>query len=330
MLLRVGLLRIKVSRGPYSLTTILSTPLPLQLTPLASLALREPLQPQKQSIVKHLFVRKLHLTNLSLFRPIPMASQSSLPQVPVKHADFISYVDSNPEKPIRELLEPFKQYDARIREVFAQEPTNPILADQHLNITPVFNGQEPKIKVRARDLESESEEEKDKYVMPLKEDERRPNGSPAMVQDIKDFQQNFAVFCESSLVDLDWSNVIAAGSSVATCLLPVPPNHNKSKRALRKDGTIYIMGGLVAGSTVKGDLWLTEVGNGSMACFPISTTGDGPGPRVGHASLLVGNAFIIFGGDTKLDDNDDLDDTLYLLNTCKSPSTWTRVATNHS
>lgn len=87
-----------------------------------------------------------------------------------------------------------------------------------------------------------------------------------------------------------------------------------------KDGTIYLMGGLVGGATVKGDLWLTEMGNGSMACYPISTTGDGPGPRVGHASLLVGNAFIVFGGDTKLADNDDLDDTLYLLNTCKLTS----------
>ncbi|KAF2867130.1 cell polarity protein-like protein [Massariosphaeria phaeospora] len=90
-----------------------------------------------------------------------------------------------------------------------------------------------------------------------------------------------------------------------------------------KDGVIYIMGGLVGGSTVKGDLWLTEMGNGSLGCYPISTTGDGPGPRVGHASLLVGNAFIVFGGDTKLDDNDDLDDTLYLLNT--STKHWSRA-----
>lgn len=80
------------------------------------------------------------------------------------------------------------------------------------------------------------------------------------------------------------------------------------------------MGGLVGGATVKGDLWLTEMGNGSLSCYPISTTGDGPGPRVGHASLLVGNAFIVFGGDTKLADNDDLDDTLYLLNTCEQSS----------
>ncbi|KAJ6197018.1 hypothetical protein J3E72DRAFT_420553 [Bipolaris maydis] len=57
-----------------------------------------------------------------------------------------------------------------------------------------------------------------------------------------------------------------------------------------KDGTIYLMGGLVGGATVKGDLWLTEMGNGSMTCYPISTTGDGPGPRVGHASLLVADS----------------------------------------
>ena len=77
------------------------------------------------------------------------------------------------------------------------------------------------------------------------------------------------------------------------------------------------MGGLVNGSTVKGDLWMVETGSPSMACYPVATTSEGPGPRVGHASLLVGNAFIVFGGDTKLDEGDVLDDTLYLLNTCE-------------
>lgn len=40
-----------------------------------------------------------------------------------------------------------------------------------------------------------------------------------------------------------------------------------------------------------------------------------PSPRVGHASLTLGNAFIVFGGDTKIEENDMLDDDLYLLNT---------------
>lgn len=77
------------------------------------------------------------------------------------------------------------------------------------------------------------------------------------------------------------------------------------------------MGGLINGSTVKGDLWMCETGPGEMSCYPVATTSEGPGPRVGHASLLVGNAFIVFGGDTKMDEGDVLDDTLYLLNTCE-------------
>ncbi|KAF2738450.1 hypothetical protein EJ04DRAFT_587071 [Polyplosphaeria fusca] len=108
-----------------------------------------------------------------------------------------------------------------------------------------------------------------------------------------------------------------------TSATPFPRYGPAINSTASKDGVIYIMGGLVGGSTVKGDLWVTEMGNGSLACYPISTTGDGPGPRVGHASLLVGNAFIVFGGDTKLDDNDDLDDTLYLLNT--STKHWSRA-----
>lgn len=82
-----------------------------------------------------------------------------------------------------------------------------------------------------------------------------------------------------------------------------------------KEGDIYLMGGLINSSTVKGDLWMIEAG-GNMTCYPLATTAEGPGPRVGHASLLVGNAFIVYGGDTKIDDSDVLDETLYLLNTC--------------
>ncbi|EEA20674.1 Negative regulator of mitotic exit [Talaromyces marneffei ATCC 18224] len=90
-----------------------------------------------------------------------------------------------------------------------------------------------------------------------------------------------------------------------------------------KEGDIYMMGGLIDGSTVKGDLWMVESSGGNLSCFPIPTVSEGPGPRVGHASLLVGNAFIVFGGDTKVNDNDVLDDTLYLLNT--SSRQWSRA-----
>lgn len=87
-----------------------------------------------------------------------------------------------------------------------------------------------------------------------------------------------------------------------------------------KEGDIYVMGGLINSQNVKGDLWMIEAG-GNMSCYELSTTAEGPSPRVGHASLLVGNAFIVYGGDTKIDENDILDETLYLLNTCMSPPT---------
>ncbi|KAJ5805479.1 uncharacterized protein N7503_003081 [Penicillium pulvis] len=90
-----------------------------------------------------------------------------------------------------------------------------------------------------------------------------------------------------------------------------------------KEGDIYMMGGLVDGSTVKGDLWMIESSGGSLSCFQIATVSEGPGPRVGHASLLVGNACIVFGGDTKINETDALDDTLYLLNT--SSRQWSRA-----
>lgn len=97
---------------------------------------------------------------------------------------------------------------------------------------------------------------------------------------------------------------------------PFPRYGAAVNAASSKEGDIYMMGGLINSSTVKGDLWMIEAG-GNMACYPLATTAEGPGPRVGHASLLVGNAFIVYGGDTKIDDSDVLDETLYLLNTCK-------------
>ncbi|KAK9855880.1 hypothetical protein MYU51_001529 [Penicillium brevicompactum] len=90
-----------------------------------------------------------------------------------------------------------------------------------------------------------------------------------------------------------------------------------------KEGDIYMMGGLIDGSTVKGDLWMIESSGGGLNCLQVATVSEGPGPRVGHASLLVGNAFIVFGGDTKVNETDALDDTLYLLNT--SSRQWSRA-----
>src|SRR5436190_2726455 len=161
-------------------------------------------------------------------------SPTSLPSVPAKHSDFTSYVASHAQASIWDLVEPYKRYDAKLREVFAREPCHPALSDHWLNVVPVFGSHESDLKIRARKLHIETEQEKEKYVMPLKDADRKQDGSPAIVQSLKEFQTNFNLFSESSLVDLDWSNVVAAGSSVVTALLPVPGKYSGSKRALRQ------------------------------------------------------------------------------------------------
>ncbi|KAK2027141.1 hypothetical protein LX32DRAFT_454767 [Colletotrichum zoysiae] len=157
-----------------------------------------------------------------------------LQELPVPHRDLVNYIRSHPEKKMVEILEPYRKYEAQLRSVFAQDRQNPVLGDPHINLLPLFTEDTKNIKTRARVLAAETQEEKDRYIMALPDHKRRPNDSPAVVSGIKEFQKNFNVFSESSLVDMNWDNVVAAGSSVINTLLPVPPEFNTSKRKLRE------------------------------------------------------------------------------------------------
>lgn len=156
-----------------------------------------------------------------------------LPSLPASMQDFLRYLAS--QSKVAEALKPYKDYEGKLRETFAQQRDSPILDDHHINTVPLFVGHEQTIKVRARDLDQETDEEKDKYLLPLSAGDRKLNGSSAMVGSIKEFRSNFNLFSESSLVDLDWKNIVAAGSSVVTSLLPVEAPHNESKRAQRRE-----------------------------------------------------------------------------------------------
>ncbi|KAH6610532.1 ankyrin repeat [Trichoderma cornu-damae] len=159
---------------------------------------------------------------------------ADLPELPASHADLVNYIAQNPTKPMVEIMEPYRKYEAQLRRVFAQDRQNPILNDPYINVVPLFTDAAKNITVRARDLASESEEEKSKYIMALPEDKRRPHGSPAVVASLAEFQRNFGIFSESSLAELDWNNVVAAGSSVVNTVLPVPSEFNENKRKLRE------------------------------------------------------------------------------------------------
>lgn len=103
-------------------------------------------------------------------------------------------------------------------------------------------------------------------------------------------------------------------------------------------GDIYIFAGLVK-DQVKNDLYVLNVApppanptshpglhhhlNQILTVGLVETRGEVPLPRVGHASVGVGNVLIVWGGDTKTRDDEKQDEGLYLLNL--STREWTRV-----
>ena len=78
-------------------------------------------------------------------------------------------------------------------------------------------------------------------------------------------------------------------------------------------GDLYLFGGLVR-EVACNDLYVFSTRDNSAIL--VQTGGEIPSPRVGHASALVSNVLIVWGGDTKTDPKlkEKQDDGLYLLN----------------
>ncbi|KAL8689597.1 MAG: hypothetical protein Q9218_004772, partial [Villophora microphyllina] len=165
-----------------------------------------------------------------------MAARNSspfhLPKVPTPHRNFIRYINEKNAEEVSEAVAPYNEYEARLREGFAQHRDHPSLQDPNVNAVPVFNQNHDVLRICKRDIDKKTHQEK--YIIPLSAKNRKATGAPAIVESVQDFKKNFNLFSESSLADLDWSNVVAAGSSVVTPLLPVPKKYNTSKKALRE------------------------------------------------------------------------------------------------
>ncbi len=125
--------------------------------------------------------------------------------------------------------------------------------------------------------------------------------------------------------------------------VPFPRYGHAVNQAASTTGELYLFGGLVRES-VKNDLYtiyadklVSQTPNSPPGTTPASvnanqiyasatlvqTTGEIPPPRVGHATVLVSNVLILWGGDTKVRADDKQDEGLYLLNL--STREWTRV-----
>lgn len=150
---------------------------------------------------------------------------------------FIERVSALPAGPgvsLDDALQPSLNEEAELRKLFATDKKNPVLANPHVGLVDVFNAPPSIRTIRAR-VVKDKEDLSAKYVMPISDDARRKEGTPAMVADFDEFKKNWAIFTEGSLSQLfDWNNVVAAGGSVLACLMPLDEKDKVSKRAIRK------------------------------------------------------------------------------------------------
>ncbi|KAG7450113.1 uncharacterized protein BT62DRAFT_961698 [Guyanagaster necrorhizus] len=107
------------------------------------------------------------------------------------------------------------------------------------------------------------------------------------------------------------------GIAPPTSLSPSPfPRYGHSlPTTSTSSGDLYLFGGLVR-ETPKNDLYFFNTRD--YVASLVQTEGDLPSPRVGHASAIISNVLIVWGGDTKTDVrarySDRQDDGLYLFN----------------
>ncbi|KAG7835332.1 hypothetical protein KL943_002647 [Ogataea angusta] len=102
---------------------------------------------------------------------------------------------------------------------------------------------------------------------------------------------------------------------------PFPRFSHAASSITSEAGALYLMGGL-CGKNVFGDMWIVEPVKSSSdklndypyIASPIENFEKIPSPRIGHSSILIGNAFIVFAGDTVTHTTQELDNKLYFFN----------------
>ncbi|KAF7964563.1 hypothetical protein HWV62_5684 [Athelia sp. TMB] len=145
----------------------------------------------------------------------------------------ISALPLNPSLSLDAVLERSVLVEGRIRSLFATDRANDRLYDPYVGLVDVFHGPRIIRTTRARKVENNANLSAH-HVMPLGQPNRRKDGDPSTVAAVGDFQRNWALFTEGmGMLELNWSNVIAAGGSVLSCLSPLPNRMEPSEAAIK-------------------------------------------------------------------------------------------------
>lgn len=98
--------------------------------------------------------------------PEPEPLPTTLPTLPAPPAQFLNHLAGNRHLPIRQVLEPYLEYETVVRQYLAQAPDHEFVKDNTVNLLSVFDGDNAKeLVIQARDMPQETPEEKQRYVL---------------------------------------------------------------------------------------------------------------------------------------------------------------------
>lgn len=113
------------------------------------------------------------------------SSSFILPKVPVPHEDFVSSINRKDGDEVQRLLEPYNEFEAKLREGFAQNRDYPSLSDPHVNAVPIFNPGNDVPLISKRNIDENTHHLK--HMMLLSAKDRKPAQAPATVESISEF-----------------------------------------------------------------------------------------------------------------------------------------------
>jgi len=149
---------------------------------------------------------------------------------------FLRRVASARYDTLDDVLAPSIKEERALRGLYATDRLHARLANPFVNLVSVFEA--PSDAGINKTLPRNVKDDNDlfaKHVFPVPNSRRRKEGEPSMVDNLAEFQKNWAIFTEGSLSQLaDWSNVVAAGGSVLGCLMPMSDKDKETKRTIRK------------------------------------------------------------------------------------------------
>ncbi|KAI3083872.1 hypothetical protein CBS147353_2016 [Aspergillus niger] len=142
-------------------------------------------------------------------KPASRDQENSPPATPTTPSRFLSHLSKHPDKPTRQLLQPYLEYETWLRKIF----TTPSFSIGGTgDLVSVYGWRQCSIRIRTTDR---NETTMARYIMPLKDEQRLPEGAPAIAASFAEFQYQFEAFTH------DWSNLVVAGSAALIPLLPI-------------------------------------------------------------------------------------------------------------